>query len=143
VGILAGGLLSYRFPVRYVLSGAAVAQTVGMALLLSGYGPILPESVVLLGLVSGMVTAPGIAAAGIYFGRRSFGMITVTSLFIEYVASSALLPAAGYSASVTGEYVPMFLAAAIVSLIGAGLYCKLGQPRLSPAQRAEEPAISC
>ena len=37
-GILIGGLLSYRFPVRFVLAGAGIVQTVGVALLLAGYG---------------------------------------------------------------------------------------------------------
>ena len=78
VGILAGGLASYRFPVRYVLAGIAIAQTVGIVILLTGYEPVLLESVLLVGVASGMAMAPGIAAVGIYFGRRSFGAITVT-----------------------------------------------------------------
>lgn len=139
VGILAGGLASYRFPVRYVLVGTAIVQTVGIVMLLTGYGPILLESVLLLGVASGMATAPGIAAVGIYFGRRSFGAITVTTFFIEHVASTGLLAAGGYGISVSG-FVPMFVAAAIVSLAGAGLFWKLGHPRLSPSQRAASPA---
>ena len=134
-GILIGGLVSYRFPVRYVLSVAAVAQTVGTVVLIAGYGPILWGSVVLLRLASGMATATGIAVFGIYFGRRSFGMITVTTLFIKQVASTGLLAAAGYTIDVMGGYVPGFVATAIVSLIGAGLFWMLGQPRLSLSQR--------
>ena len=143
VGILVGGLACCRLPVRYVLFAAATAQAVGMALLLSGFGPILSESVLALAVASGMAVAPGIAAVGIYFGRRSFGTIVVTSFFIEQVASSGLLAAAGYSTSIWGGYVPMFVGTAALSLVGAVLFWKLGQPRLSPAQRAEEPAISC
>jgi len=135
VGILAGGLASYRFPVRYVLAGTAIVQTVGIVMLLTGYGPILLESVLLLGVASGMATAPGIAAVGIYFGRRSFGAITVTTFFIEHIKSTGLLAAAGYSTTFAGGYVPMFLAAVVVSLVGAGLFWKLGHPQLSPSQR--------
>ena len=145
VGILAGGLASYRFPVKYVLSGAAIVQTVGMAMLLSGYGPLLLEAAVLLGAASGLATAPVIAVVGIYFGRRSFGMITVTALLINYLASVAALPAAGYLGSldfVLVRYTAMFVAAAIVSVIGAGLYLMLGPPCLSPLQQVENPAIS-
>jgi hypothetical protein len=137
-GILIGGLASCRFPVRYVLAGSAVAQTVGMALLLSGSGRILLESGLLLGVASGMAAAPGIAAVGIYFGRRSFGMITVTAFLIDWVVSSAGLPSSGYLTYLgveDGVYTLIFVAAAIVSLIGAGLYLALGQPRLSPSQR--------
>ena len=144
-GILIGGLASCRFPVRYVLAGAAAVQTAGMALLLSGYGPILLESGILVGMASGMSAAPGIAAVGIYFGRRSFGMITVTGFVIDWIASSAGLPAAGYLGYLgvaDGVYTVIFVAAAIVSLIGAGLYIALGQPRLSPSQRDEDPAVS-
>ena len=139
VGILAGGLASYRFPVRYVLAGTAIVQTVGIVMLLTGYEPVLLESVLLVGLASGMATAPGIAAVGIYFGRRSFGAITVTAFFIQDVASNGLLPLAGYGAYISG-YVPVFVAAAIVSLAGTGLFWKLGQPRLSPSQLAASPA---
>ncbi|MYC34594.1 MAG: MFS transporter [Chloroflexi bacterium] len=145
-GILAGGLASYRFPVRWVLSGAAVAQAVGMAVLLPGLELGLLEVAVLRGLASGMGTAPTIAAVGIYFGRRSFGMLTVMTFIITFVASSAALPSSGYLSyldAAAGVYISIFMAAAIVSLVGAGLYVMLGQPRLSPAQRAEEPAISC
>ena len=141
-GILVGGLASYRFPVRYVLAASAVAQGVGMVLLLTGFGPALLETAVLLGIASGMATAPGIAAVGVYFGRRGFGAIIVTSMLIDHVMSSGLLAAAGYSASVWDVYVPMFIAAAIVGVVGAGLYWRLGQPRLAPSQRGEEPAVS-
>ena len=143
-GILAGGLASYRFPVRRVLSGAAVAQAVGMAVLLSGLDPGLLEAAVLRGVASGMGTAPAIAAVGIYFGRRSFGMLTVTTFLITWVTSPAGVSSAAYLSyldAVTGVYTSIFTAAAIVSLIGAGLYLALGQPRLSPSQRAENPAI--
>ena len=133
-GLLIGGFLSCRFPVRYVLSVAAVAQTVGMVLLLSGYGSILVESAVLLSVASGMTAAPGIAAIGIYFGRRSFGTIAVTAFFIEQVASSGLLAGAGYGISLPIGYVPIFVAAAVVSLVGAGLFWMLGQPRLAVSQ---------
>ena len=142
LGILAGGLACCRWPVRYVLSAAATAQVVGMALLLSGYGPIVLESAVLRSAASGMAVAPGIAAVGIYFGRRSFGTIVATSFFIEQVASSGLLAAAGYSTLIWGGYVPMFVGGAAVSLVGAALFWKLGDPQLSPSQQADEPAIS-
>ena len=131
-GILAGGLASYRFPVRWVLSGAAVAQAVGMAVLLSGLEIGLLEAAVLRGLASGMGTATAIAAVGIYFGRRSFGMLTVTTFLITSVASAAAPATSGYLSyldAVTGVYTTIFMAAAIVSMIGAGLYLALGQPR--------------
>ncbi len=142
-GILAGGLASYRFPVRWVLSGAAVAQAVGMAVLLSGLELGLLEAAVLRGVASGMGAAPAIAAVGIYFGRRSFGMLTVTTFLIIMVASAAAPSSSGYLGyldAVTGVYTSIFMVAAIASLIGAGLYLMLGQPRLSPSQRAENPA---
>ena len=141
-GILAGGLASYRFPVRWVLSGAAVAQAVGMALLLSGLDIGLLEAAVLLSVASGMGTAPAIAAVGIYFGRRSFGMITVTTFIITWVASSAALPFAGYLDAVVGVYTTFFIAATIASLVGAGLYLMMGQSRLAPSQQLENPVIS-
>ena len=141
-GILIGGLLSYRFPVRFVLAGAGIVQTVGVALLLAGYGPALLETGVLLGLAAGMGPALEIAAVGIYFGRRSFGMIVVTSLFVGSIVPSAALPGAGYLRDLTGAYIPVAVGAAVISLIGAALYLALGQPRLSPSQQAEDPAIS-
>ena len=113
-----------------------------MALLLSGYGPIMLGSAVLQSVASGMAVAPGIAAVGIYFGRRSFGTIAVTLFFIEQVASSGLLAATGYSTSIWGGYVPIFAGAAVVSLIGAGLFWKLGQPRLAPSQQAAPGSVS-
>ena len=141
-GILIGGLLSYRFPVRFVLAGAGIVQTVGVALLLAGYGPALLETGVLLGLAAGMGPALEIAAVGIYFGRRSFGMIAVTSLFVGSIVPGVVLPGAGYLRDLTGAYIPVAVGAAVISLIGAALYLALGQPRLSPSQQAEDPAIS-
>ena len=141
-GILVGGLACYRFSVRFVLLAGAIAQTVAMLVLLTGFVPVLLPAVVLFGLAGSVGAAPGLAAVGIYFGRRSFGMITVTGMLIEHVGSYSLLPAAGYIMAFTGAYVPIFVAAAIVSLIGAGLYVALGQPRLSPSQRAEEEIVS-
>ena len=140
-GILVGGLACCRFPVRLVLLAAAIVQTAAMLVLLTGFVPALLPTVVLFGLASGAGAAPGIAAVGIYFGRRSFGMMTVTGMLIEQAASYALLPAAGYIIAFVGGYVPIFVAAAIVSSIGAGLYLALGQPRLAPSQMVEEPAI--
>ena len=72
----------------------AIAQAVGIVLLLSGFGPTLLGSVLALAAASGMAVAPGIAAVGIYFGRRSFGAIIVTAFFVEDVASNGLLPLA-------------------------------------------------
>ena len=141
-GILAGGLASYRFSVRRVLSAAAIAQAVGTVLLLSGFGTVFLETTILLGAASGMATAPAIAAVGVYFGRRSFGLITVTTFLINQVVSSAALAGAGYTFSVVGGYVPVFVAAGIVSVVGAGLYLALGNPRLSLSQQIENPAIS-
>ena len=141
-GILIGGLLSYRFPVRFVLAGAGIVQTVGVALLLAGYGPVLSETGVLLGVASGIGPALEIAAVGIYFGRRSFGMIVVTSLFVGSIVPGVVLPGAGYLRDLTGAYIPIAVGAAVISLIGAALYLALGQPRLSPSQQAEDPAIS-
>lgn len=140
-GILLGGLACCRFSVRFVLLAAAIVQTVAMFVLLTGFVPALLPAVVLFGLASGSGAAPGIAAVGIYFGRRSFGMITVTGMLIYYAASYTLLPAAGYVNAFMGGYVPIFVAAAIVSLIGAGLYLALDQPRLSPSQQMGNPAI--
>ena len=139
-GILVGGLACYRFPVRPVLLAAAIVQTAAILVMLTGFVPALLPVVVLFGLASGAGAAPGIAAVGIYFGRRSFGMITVTGMLIEQAASYALLPAAGYIIAFVGGYVPIFVAAAIVTSVGAGLYLMLGQPRLSPSQRAGSPA---
>lgn len=142
-GILAGGLAANWFPVRWVLSGAAVAQAVGMAVLLSGLEIGLLEAAILRGSASGMGTATAVAAVGIYFGRRSFGMLTATTFLITSVASSAALPSSTYLSyldAVTGVYTSVFMAAAIASLIGAGLYLMLGQPRLAPSQRIENPA---
>lgn len=134
-GILIGGLASYRFSIIRVLSAAAVFQAVGIALLLSGVASVLLETAVLLGIASAMATAPGIAVVGIYFGRRSFGAIIVTTFLINQVVSSAVLASAGYTIQLIDSFAPIFVAAAIISLIGAGLYLALGQPRLSPSQR--------
>ena len=112
----------------------AIAQAVGIVLLLSGFGPTLLGSVLALAAASGMAVAPGIAAVGIYFGRRSFGAIIVTAFFVEDVASNGLLPLAGYSTSISVGYVPMFVGAAVVSLVGAVLFWMLGHPRLAPSQ---------
>ncbi len=140
-GILAGGLASYRFSVRRVLAAAAVVQAVGIVLLLTGFGTVFLEAAVLLGIASGMATAPGIAAVGVYFGRRSFGTIIVTMFLINQIVPSAVLAGAGYTSAAAG-YVAVFVATAIISLIGAGLYLALGQPRLSPSQQLENPAIN-
>lgn len=116
-----------------------------MAVLLPGFEPVLLQAAVLLSVASGMGTAPAIAAVGIYFGRRSFGMITVTISIIAWVASSATPPLAGYLGyidAVAGVYTAFFIAAMIASLIGAGLYLMLGQPRMAPSQQIENPAIS-
>ena len=137
-----GGLACYRCSVKFVLSIAAVVQTAAIFALLSGFWPALLPAVVLLGLASAVGTAPAIAAVGIYFGRRSFGVITVTGMLFESAATYAVLPAAGYTIFFTEAYVPIFVAAAVVSLIGAGLYLKLGEPRLSPSQQVENPAVS-
>ena len=140
-GILVGGLACCRFSVRFVLLAAAVAQTVAMLGMLTGFAPGLLPAVVMFGLAGGVGAAPGIAAVGIYFGRRSFGMITVTMMLADYVAPSAILPAAGYIIHLSATYVPIFVAAAVVSLVGAALYLAMGQPRLSPAQQIGNPAI--
>lgn len=140
-GILVGGLAGYHFPIRLALAGAAVVQILGITLLLTGFGPVLLEAVTLLSVASGAAIAPGIAIVGMYFGRRSFGTITVTAIMINYVASSAFLSPVGYVSS-KEAYVPIFVAAAIINLAAAGLYLALGQPRLSPSQTAEMPTVA-
>ncbi len=66
----------------------------------------------------------------------------MSTIVIDQVESSPFLPIVGYINDLTGAFAPIFAAAAILSLIGAGLFWKLGQPRSAPSQLDEQPAVS-
>ena len=134
--ILVGGLLGYRWPVRYVLSGAAVLTTAAIGLMFVAHTLEFLIAILLLAATSGIAVAPGIAAVAVYFGRRNFAAITAMTLLFKYLVAFPILPAVGWFGSVwLGGYTVVGMATAVVSLIGAGLYLTLGQPRLSPSQR--------
>ena len=141
--ILAGGLLGYRWPVRYVLSGAAIVTAIAIGMMFIGHTLEFLIASLLLAAASGASVAPGVAAAGNYFGRRNFAGITATIMLLEYLFALPILPAVGWSGAFEfGGYAPAAIVSAVVSLIAAGLFWKLGQPRLAPSQRAESAAIS-
>ena len=134
--ILVGGLLGYRWPVRYVLSGAAVVATAAIGLMFVAHTLEFLIAILLLGAASGIAVAPGIAVVAVYFGRRNFAAVTAMTLLFKYLVAFPILPAVGWFGSVwLGGYTVVAMATAVVSLIGAALFWMLGQPRLSPSQR--------
>ena len=141
--ILAGGLLGYRWPIRYVLSGAAIATAIGIGMMFIGHMLEFIIATLLLAAASGASVAPGIAAVGNYFGRRNFAAITATIFLLHYLAAFPLLPTVGWLWGVgLGGSVFLAIASAALSLIGAGLFFRMGQPRLSPTQMAANSSIS-
>ena len=141
--ILAGGFLGYRWPIRYVLSGAAIATAIGIGMMFIGQMLEFLIATLLLAAAYGASVAPGIAAVGNYFGRRNFAAVTATIILLKYLAAFPLLPAVGWLWSVWfGGSSVVAVAAAALSLIGAGLFFLMGQPRLSPSQPAANSSIS-
>ena len=142
--ILAGGLIGYRWHVRYMLAGVAIVTAIGIGMMSIGHTLEFLIASLLLAAASGCLVAPGLAAVATYFGRRNFASITATIMLLKYLVDFAILPTVGWFGAVPfGGYSAVAVASAVLSLTGAVLFWKLGQPRLSPSQSGGEPAISC
>ena len=136
VGSLAWGWIAERFPVRYVLTGVAVAVAIPALLFLTADTTLegLAYSALFGFGVGGMLSVPPVAYAD-YYGRRSLGAIRgVTEPFTSLEQAIGTV-AAGFVFDQTGSYdIALTIFASLGGLTAVALL--FARPPRQPARPA-------
>ena len=130
VAILVGGYVGDRLPMRLATFAFSVIQGIAVVVALFAHSiPVVLLLGVLLGIGFGGRVPLTTAIRGVYFGRRSFGSITGTSMLLMTPLILAAPLFAGAMFDITGKYDIPLIVVAVVSLAGAALFLFLGEPR--------------
>jgi len=134
---MVGGYLGDRVPPKVALFGFSILQSAAMIVLLMAHStPMALLFAVLLGIGVGGRTPLTTAIRGVYFGRRAFASITGVSMVPMNVLLLLAPWFAGYMFDATGSYTIPFIAVAVVSGLGSGLFLLLRPPTTSAPRRA-------
>ena len=130
--ILVGGYIVDRVPIRHSIFWFSSFQPAAViVLLLANSPPMALLFAVLLGIGWGGRTSAVSAVRGIYFGRRAFASITGISMVPLNIVLFSTPLFVGYMHRFTGSYEVPFIAIAVVSFLGSGLFLFLGEPKPS------------
>ena len=136
MGILVGGLLGDRIPIRFAVVGFLLVQIVGggSALIFESHEVFLVATVV-VGFGTGASMPVAVAIRGVYFGRRNFATITAVSVLIVTVFRGlGSVPVLWIYSATTN--LSLTLAGIIaVGVLGCVMLIVAGSPRLAPSQR--------
>ncbi len=127
---LVGGYVGDRVRIRYALFWFAIIQSVAVIIILfaqSVWVAFIFAGV--LGIGSGGLTALVISVRGVYFGRKAFATITGISMVATGLVAVAMPVFSGYMSDVTGSYDTPAIMVAVLGLIGAFIFLRLGDPR--------------
>ncbi len=111
VGLLLGGWIGDRLPVKVPLAGAFFIQAVGVFILLQVNGP---TTAFLYGVVAGISFAAGLTLLQLiiptYFGRASLGAIRGATMPVTLAGNAVGPILAAATFDLTGSYTPIFSA---------------------------------
>ena len=127
---LVGGYVGDRVRIRHALFWFAIIQSVAVIIILfaqSVWVAFIFAGV--LGIGSGGLTALVISVRGVYFGRKAFATITGISMVATGLVAVAMPVFSGYMSDVTGSYDTPAIMVAVLGLIGAFIFLRLGDPR--------------
>lgn len=126
---MVGGYLGDRVPMRLVIFGFSLFQSIAIIVLLLANGlPMVFLFAVLMGIGEGRGPLTT-AIRGVYFGRRAFASIMGISMVPMNVLLFTLPLFAGYMFDATGSYAIPFTIIAAVGFVGATLFLLLGEPK--------------
>ena len=126
---MVGGYLGDRVPMRLVIFGFSLFQSIAIIVLLLAHGlPLVFLFAVLMGIGEGRGPLTT-AIRGVYFGRRAFASIMGISMVPMNVLLFTLPLFAGYMFDATGSYGIPFTIIAAVGFVGAALFLLLGEPK--------------
>ena len=116
---LAGGGLTDRFAVPYVMAGAQVMALVGTIMLTQWPGPIMSVvGLAMIGIGYGIISGATAAAIGLYWEKRDFGRMA-SRLYIAWCIAAVTLPVlAARLFDLTGGYTTAIIVAGCGNLIG-------------------------
>ena len=139
---LVGGYLGDRFPIKLAAFGFSAIQSVAVVVLVFAHSlPMVFLFAVILGVGFGGRTPVTTAIRGVYFGRKSFAVITgISGVPLNILLFSAPL-FAGYMRDATGKYDVPFLTIAVVCVLGSCLFLFLGKPKV-PGQQTRRQAVT-
>ena len=136
VFILVGGYVGDRVPIRVAVFAFSLVQAICVVVAIVAHNvPMAFLFGVLMGIGFGGRVPLTTAIRGVYFGRRSFAVITGTSQMLTTGLSVGAPMFAGIMFDITGKYDVPLIALAIVSLVGAVAFLFLREPRPLSASR--------
>ena len=137
ISVLVGGYLGDRIPIRVVIFVfSSLLSVATVVLVLADSMGMLLLFAVLFGIGFGGRDPTTAAIRGIYFGRRSFAVITSLSMVPVNILSLIGPLFAGYLRDSTGSYDIPFLTIAAVTFLGSGLFLLLDDPTDLPSRSA-------
>ena len=143
VFILVGGYIGDRMPMRVAVFAFSLIQGISVVVAILAHDN---ATAILFGVLMGIGFGGRVplttAIRGVYFGRRSFAVITGTSqMLITGLAVGAPL-FAGVMFDAMGKYDVPLIALSIVSLTGAVAFLFLGEPKPLSASSPATPGES-
>ena len=134
---VAGGYLGERAPMRLVIFGFSLFQSIAVIVVLLAHSlPVVFLFAVIMGIGEGRGSLTT-AIRGVYFGRRAFASIMGMSMVPMNVLLFAMPLFAGYMFDQRGSYAIPFTTVAVVGLVGSTLFLLLGEPKpMASAARA-------
>ena len=139
VGMLAGGYLGDRFPMRYILAVAMIGHMASLLVLtlwVSVWGAV--AFTVIHGLSFGVRGPLTQAIRAEYFGRAAFGTVMGFSSLVIIIGMVLGPIVAGLSYDLTGSYRTGFIGLALVA--GLGSFAFLASTRPDPPPSSLRPA---
>ena len=131
---LVGGYVGDRAPIGRVLFGFSSIQSVALVVLVLAHDsiPLVFLFAILLGIGYGGRFPLTASIRGVYFGRRSFAIITGISMVPVNIFLVAGPLFSAYMYDFTQNYVVPFLIVAAINFLGSVLFLMLGDPQPSP-----------
>jgi OFA family oxalate/formate antiporter-like MFS transporter len=131
IGSLGFGTLALKFNMRYLASISFAIQVIAMSILLATRNlAFIYIYAVLLGIGHGGINTAVPTIVGAYYGRDHYAQVIGIVLPFQVViqAASAIIAGAIYDATTT--YIPAFIVAAALSLVGLLCVFIARQPKL-------------
>ena len=127
------GLVTQRLPARFIGAGGLLLLSLASALtIVAGDHPTMFLAMITFGLGIGVLMLMQNYLWVDYFGRQHLGSIRGAVMPITLLCGGAGAPIAGYVRDVTGSYSLMWLAAAVLMLLGAVVLAATPAPQAKP-----------
>ena len=135
VSSVVGGMIGDRFPIRWVMLACSLIQVIATGMLV--FVQTVPMAFLfaaIMGTGSGGSLPLALAARGVYFGRRNFGIITGISMVGVSVMQFFVPITLGLVFDFQQSFPMLPVTTMVIGSAGCIFFLLLGEPRPSPSQ---------